>query len=89
MVTDVTVNEGDELRVRCIDANLPGLSTAQWLDSGGNVLLINAENEYVIVNVSRSYSGTYTCRLTSTRDNGTAISTADITVQCEFSFISA
>ena len=84
VVTDVTVREGEELRVRCTDTNVPGLSTARWLDSEGNVLPINAGNEYVIMSVARSYSGAYTCQLTSNIDNSTAIGTASITVQCEF-----
>ena len=84
LVTDVTVIEGEELRVRCTDTNVPGLSTARWLDSEGNVLPINTENEYVIVGVMRSYSGAYICQLTSAIDSSTAIARADITVQCEY-----
>ena len=85
--SDITVAEGDELRLQCNNnQNIPGLTAVHWLDSRGQTLTIISQNEFVAVNVTRNYTGVYTCLLMSTRDeNITTNSTATVTVQCKSS----
>ena len=82
-VSNETVNEGDELRVRCSNMNLQGLSITYWLDSHGQNITSNPQSELFIRNVSRNYTGAYTCVIASTRDNSTVTKPAYVTIQCK------
>ena len=83
IVSNVTLNEGDELRMTCRNLNLQGLSITYWLNPNGQNITSTPQNEILIRNASRNYAGTYTCVIASTRDNSTATKLAYVTIQCK------
>ena len=83
VVSNATVNEGDELRLRCGNLNLQGLSVTYWLDPNSQNITSTAQNELSFRNVTRTYTGAYTCVIASSRDKSTVTNTAYVTIRCK------
>ena len=81
-LTNVTVTEGDNLNLTCINNNPFGVSQ-EWLDSEGNLVSTNAT--YTVENVTRNAAGVYTCVLTGV-NNYTEGHNATVEVQCKFTY---
>ena len=83
---DVTINEGDDLRVTCFNTNPPLVSNLTVLKPNGEVVPANLGGVFTVPNAARNYFGTYTCLITSTVNNDTSVmATAVVTIQCELS----
>ena len=78
--SDVTVIEGDDLNLTCINNNPSGVSQ-EWLDSEG--YLVSTDATYTVENVTRNVTGVYTCVLTGV-NNYTEGHNASVEVQCKF-----
>ena len=81
----MTVIEGDLLTLKCImDNNIPDITTFEILDQNG--MAINAPlGVYSVPNVTREYTGTYSCIVMSTIDNSTVNDTSEVIIQCKLS----
>ena len=79
---DVTVNEGELLRITCITRNIPDIITFQILDPNG-VPVSALMGVFTVPNVTRAYAGTYTCVVMSTIDNGTVNEISNVIIQCK------
>lgn len=80
VVSDVTIEEGDDLNLTCIHNNTFGVSL-EWLDSEGNV--VSNQSTYIVENVARNFSDVYTCVLSGV-NNYTITANATVTVECEW-----
>ena len=86
LFADVTVNEGELLRIICITRNIPNIITFQIFDPNGvPVTLSTTLGVFSVPNVTRAYAGTYTCVVSSTIDNGTVNETSNVIIQCKLS----
>ena len=81
---DVTVNEGQTLKVTCVGRNIPDVTTLQILDPSG-MPVPTSLGVYTVPNVTKAYAGTYTCVIMSTIDNSTATATSTVIIQCKLS----
>ena len=81
-LTNVTVTEGDDLNLTCINNNPSGVSQ-EWLDSEG--YLVSTDATYTVENVTRNAAGVYTCVLTGV-NNYTEGHNATVEVQCKFTY---
>ena len=79
---DVTVNEGELLKITCLIRNIPDISMFEVLDPNGRPV-DTVLGVFTVPNVNRTLAGTYTCIVRSTLEgsNVTAIST--VVVQCK------
>ena len=80
---DVTVNEGQLLAISCITRNIPDITTFQILDPNG-IQIPTVLGVYRVPNVTRAFSGSYTCCVMSTIDNSTVSAISRVVVQCKF-----
>ena len=65
--SSVTVNEGEEVRLRCV-AEGSGALTIIWTMAGGSPLPVGMQengNELIIPLASSSHSGTYVCSVSN------------------------
>ena len=83
---DVTVNEGEFLRVTCISRNIPDITTSEILDPNGIPVMI-AVGVFNVPSVTRAFAGTYTCVVRSTRDNSSVTATSTVIIQCKLSIL--
>ena len=81
MVSNVTVNETNELVLNCADNNAAGTTSVQWENSEGEVLVRSIS--FSVDNVRRNYTGVYTCVLTINDNNETLSADANVIVQCK------
>ena len=81
MVSNVTVNEMDELILNCADNNAAETTSVQWENSEGEVLVRSIS--FSVDNVRRNYTGVYTCVLTRNDNNETLSADATVVVQCK------
>ena len=81
MVSNVTVNEMDQLILQCVDDNAAGTTSVQWENSEGEVLVKTIF--FSVDNVQRNYTGVYTCALTRNDNNETLSADALVIVQCK------
>ena len=81
MVSNVTVNETEELELICLDYDISGRTSAQWENSEGEVLVKSAS--FSVANVQRNYTGVYTCVLFRNDTNETMSADAIVIVQCK------
>ena len=82
---DVTINEGDVLMISCINTNPSIVSSITLWEPNGEVVPVDLLGAFTIPSATRNYSGTYTCLITSTINNNTVMTTAEVTIQCELS----
>ena len=80
MVSNVTVNETEELELICTDIDISERATAQWENSDGEVLV--KSSSFSVANVQRNYTGVYTCVLSRNDTNETMSADAIVIVQC-------
>ena len=71
--------------VTCTNTNPPLVSRVTLLEPNGEVVPINLGGVFTVPNAARSYSGTYSCLISSTVNNDTTTATAEVTIQCELS----
>ena len=81
---DVTVNEGQSLKVTCVARNIADITTFQIFDPNG-VPVPTFLGVYTVPNVTRAFDGTYTCVVRSTLDNSTVSAISTVVVQCKVS----
>ena len=79
---DVTVNEGELLKITCLIKNIPDIATFEVLDPNGTSIA-TVLGVYSVPNVTRYYAGIYTCVVNSILDNSTVNETSVVTVQCK------
>ena len=80
MVSNVTINETEELELICADIDISERASAQWENSEGEVLV--KSSLFSVSNVQRNYTGVYTCVLTKNDTNETMSADAIVVVQC-------
>ena len=81
--SSVTVNEGEEVRLRCV-AEGSGALTIIWTMAGGSPLPVGVQengNEILIAAASSSHSGTYVCSVSNLA--GTSQDEAIVNVLCK------
>ena len=83
ILSDVTVNEGEMLKLQCASSNIPNLITFHIL--GPNGMPVSVGFFYSVPNVTRAHAGTYTCVVMGTLDNTTVTlnATSTVVVQCK------
>ena len=81
---DVTVNEGQTLKVTCVSRNIPDITTLQILDPNGMPVPVSF-GVYTVPNVTRAFAGSYTCVITSTINNSTVSEISTVIIQCKLS----
>ena len=81
VVSNVTINEMDELILNCADNNAAGTTSVQWENSEGEVLVKCIS--FSVDNVQRNYTGVYTCVLTRNDNNETLSADAFVIIQCK------
>ena len=82
LFTSATVNEGELLRITCAIRNIPSITSFQVLDPNG-VPVTTVLGVFRVSSVTRTYAGTYTCVVRSTRDNSTVSATSTVVIQCK------
>ena len=83
---DATVSEGDLLTITCITRNIADITTFHVLDPNG-IPLSTVLGVFSVPNVTRNYTGVYTCVVTSTLDNSTVNDTSVVIIECKYPFI--
>ena len=81
MVSNITVNETEELELICADIDISERASAQWENSEGEVLVKSPS--FSVANVQRNYTGVYTCVLSRSDTNETMLADAIVIVQCK------
>ena len=85
MFANVTVSEGELLKLTCITRNIPDITTIQILDPNGMPLDREISVGVITVpNITRNYAGVYTCIVTSKLDNSTVNDTSVVIIECEY-----
>ena len=87
MIANVTVSEGELLELICISRNIADITTVQILDPNGMLLDLDISlGVFSVPNVTRNYTGVYTCVIASTLDNSTVNATSVVIVECKYPF---
>ena len=81
---DVTIREGETLKVTCITGNIQDITTSRILDPRG-VAVPSAVGVFTVENAMRDASGIYTCLVISTINNSTINATSTVVIQCKLS----
>ena len=84
LFTDITVNEGELLRVVCISRNFPDITTLEVFDPNG-MLVMTVLGVFNVPSVTRAFAGTYTCVIRSALDNSNVTETSTVIIQCKLS----
>ena len=84
LFVDVTIREGETLKVTCITRNIQDITTSQIFDPRG-VVVPSAVGVFTVENATRDASGVYTCLVTSTINNSTINATSTVVIQCKLS----
>ena len=87
LFADVTVREGETLKLTCITRNIQDITTSQILDPRG-VVLPSAVGVVTIENAMRAASGVYTCLVRNTLNNNTINATSTVIIECKFKITS-
>ena len=82
LFADVTIREGETLKITCTTGNIQDIITSQILDPYG-VTVPSAVGVFTIENATRDASGTYTCLVINTLNNGTINATSTVVIQCK------
>ena len=80
---DVTIREGETLKVTCITRNIQDITTSQILHPSG-VTVPSAVGVFTVENATRAASGVYTCLVINTLNNSTINATSTVVIQCKF-----
>ena len=86
LFSDVTVNEGELLTVTCIFRNIPDITTSEVLDPNG-IPVMTTLGVFNVPSVTRAFAGTYTCVVSSTRDNSSVTASSTVIIQCKLSIL--
>ena len=81
---DVTIREGETLKLTCLTRNIQDITTSQILDPR-RVVLPSAVGVVTIENAMRAASGVYTCLVRNTLNNNTINATSTVIIECMFS----
>ena len=81
---DVTIREGETLKLTCITRNIQDITTSQILDPRG-VAVPSEIGVVTIENATRATSGVYTCLVRNTLNNSTINATSTVIIECKFS----
>ncbi len=81
--TELTVTEGEEVRVQCLGEGVGVVRIRWYFDNEESAL--QSGNNLVIPSVASTHTGLYECRVSNIAD--TVTKTVQITVRCELHYI--